>query len=67
MLFSVKQAMILQTMIMFSDSDDDMFSSDTSVMSAKDVSFDNILGDTTLRDKLNQTDDGRMELHYSKG
>jgi len=43
---------------MFSDSDDDMFSSDTSVMSAKDVSFDNILGDTTLRDKLNQTDDG---------
>src|SRR5574344_3163301 len=47
---------------MFSDSGDDMFSSDTSVMSAKDVSFDSILGDTTLRDKLNQTDDGAWNL-----
>lgn len=43
---------------MFANSGDDMFSTDTSVMSAKDVSFDDILGDTTLRDKLNQTDDG---------
>ena len=40
-------------------SDDDMFEfEDMSIVQAEKVDFDSILGDTSLRDKLNQTDDG---------
>jgi len=48
-------------------SDDDLFSGDdiffedtgsTDILSSSKIDFDNILGDTSLRDKLNQTDNG---------
>lgn len=46
-------------------SDDDLFASDdfgSEIVTSGDVSFDDILGDTTLRDQLNKTDDGAW--HY---
>lgn len=46
-------------------SDDDLFASDdfgSEIVTSGDVSFDDILGDTTLRDELNKTDDGAW--HY---
>ena len=46
-------------------SDDDLFASDdfgNEIVTSGDVSFDDILGDTTLRDELNKTDDGAW--HY---
>lgn len=45
--------------------DDDLFSDSTfddSFISSSNVDFDDILGDTTLRDQLNKTDDGAW--HY---
>lgn len=45
--------------------DDDLFADSTfddSFISSSDVDFDDILGDTTLRDELNKTDDGAW--HY---
>ena len=45
--------------------DDDLFSDSTfddSFIASSDVDFDDILGDTTLRDELNKTDDGAW--HY---
>ena len=46
-------------------SNDDLFASDdfgSEIVTSGDVSFDDILGDTTLRDELNKTDDGAW--HY---
>lgn len=45
--------------------DDDLFADSTfddSFIASSDVDFDDILGDTTLRDELNKTDDGAW--HY---
>lgn len=45
--------------------DDDLFADSTfddSFITSSDVDFDDILGDTTLRDELNKTDDGAW--HY---
>ncbi len=38
--------------------DEDIFSGDLSITTSEDNDFDGILGDTTLRDQLNRTDDG---------
>lgn len=47
---------------LFGGSDDEMFDSgiddSADILASKDVDFNDILGDTTLRDKLNETDDG---------
>lgn len=48
---------------LFSDDfDDDFFSDDFEILNTDSMDFDSILGDTTLRDKLNEVDDGAW--HY---
>lgn len=49
--------------------DDDFFSDfddDFSVMADSSTNFDDILGDTTLRDELNKTDDGSWQFIVAK-
>lgn len=47
--------------------DDDFFTAeDESFLASNSANFDDILGDTTLRDKLNQTDDGAWQFILTK-
>lgn len=47
--------------------DDDFFATeDESFLASDSANFDDILGDTTLRDKLNQTDDGAWQFILTK-
>lgn len=47
--------------------DDDFFAAeDESFLASDSANFDDILGDTTLRDKLNQTDDGAWQFILTK-
>ena len=55
---------------LFGGSDDDLFGDwgdieDDSILGSSD-DFDNILGDTTLRDELNKTDDGAWQFVLAK-
>lgn len=54
---------------LFGDFDDDLFgeiAEDESFMSSSEIDFDSILGDTTLRDELNKTDDGAWQFILAK-
>ncbi|MCQ2590081.1 MAG: FtsX-like permease family protein [Treponema sp.] len=54
---------------LFGDFDDDLFgeiAEDDSFLSTSEVDFDSILGDTTLRDELNKTDDGAWQFILAK-
>lgn len=54
---------------LFGDFEDDLFgeiAEDESFMSSSEIDFDSILGDTTLRDELNKTDDGAWQFILAK-
>ena len=51
---------------MFGGSDDDFFGDIEELETVTDMNFDDILGDTTMRDELNKTDDGAWQFILMK-